>query len=260
MKHLTLTIASLFLAQPAFALVIDDFSTGPASFVVEPEQFPAPFLQTDLSSNSLLNGTRQIGINGVQGSTGNVVAVVDPADGGSFIYDATGASALPSGVVGLIEALSIGFGDPDWQNTSFEVDLTADGADRIRVEVSDATIVRTFDRSYQPFSVLLASGTPGNRSFQSLGQFDVESDEELQVFELPFNAAQNIDFQRVSYIELFAVNLGSGTTITLDSVTAVPESITTDPNPTKTVPEPTGLLAIVSIGLVALRQRVKSLM
>ena len=258
MKHLTLAIASLFLAQPAFALVIDDFSTGPTSFVVEPDEFSERFLQTDLNPNSLLNGTRQIGINGVQGGTGNVIAVVDPANGGSFIYDATGASALPgrSSGFGLIETLSIGFGAPDWQDTSFEVDLTADGADRIRVEISDATIVRTFDRSYQPFSVLLASGAPGNRSFQSLGQFDVESDEESQIFELPFNAAQNIDFQRVSYIELFAVNLGAGTTITFDSVTAVPESITAVPAPTTAVPEPAGLIAIASIGFVALRRRV----
>ena len=225
---LGLSFSLILASSDAIAdIVIDQYTAGPDTFIAQPDEFLPPFHQSGLDSSTVLNGTRVVTINGVQGGEGIVSATIDTgSNGGRFIYDASGAFS-PLEPAGLIETMSVGAGDPNWRNptSTYSVDLAAGGNDRFAIEVLESSFFDKFGNSAtQLFSLIVASGEPGERTGRFVGPFELGSQVEPVSIFVPFASGSDlIDWSNVAYVEIFTVNLWSGSHFTFGSVKSVPE-------------------------------------
>ncbi|MEM7624347.1 MAG: PEP-CTERM sorting domain-containing protein [Planctomycetota bacterium] len=232
LRNLWMWAAGVFLCSGVAStadIVIDDFTSGPAVFSAGPSdplqvEFPPPFVQDGLDPQRVLNGTRLVGIYGVQSGTGTITATIDPnRDGGRFDFDASQVSGAPEVQYGLIEAMFVGAGDPNVEEpvSTFSIDLTAGGNDHFEIEFLEASFpTPLYDE--QPFSLLVYDAEfnrSGRRGLISL-DFSLGSIQGPQTIVLPFSEAPRFNFRNVAYVELFTPNLADGATISLGEIRA----------------------------------------
>lgn len=223
--RIVLVLSALIISTNLNAIVIDSYRDGDIQYIVTPFAQPATFIEDGLDESSVLNGSRFLEIYGIQNGTGSVLVTVDSSENqGALKYDAS--NTVPTFGNGLIEGIIVGAGYSDWRtnNEMSLFDLTANSNNQLAIDFIDANITTSFGTNTQLFQVTVASLKDGVLASRFAGQFFVSPSTELTTFYLPFSETESFnDFSQVAFVQIFAFNLGAGTTFTLGEIRAVPE-------------------------------------
>ncbi len=218
----TVALGVLFLASPAFATVIDDFSVGPLALtafdIVGEEQ-----TQTGLDPAAVLGGTRRSYVGSTSGAQLGANLTIDttqrrmlfesdPKHGGYFQLEYGSVAPL-------------------------NVDLTADGGDRFVIEFSDLII----GPGPYLFNLRVISKSQGAiivEGFDLMTAVDALSGS--GTVEVPFSAFTNSDLTQVHSIRIAAARFPVNSQLAIRGFS--------------TIPEPGSLSLLVGLSLLAFRR------